>query len=54
VLVAADGAQVAELLAGLDEVRAAAIGRGALKRVLHEHTYAHRAEQVDALLRSAP
>ena len=50
VLVASDGVEVAALLADLDALRAAEIGRGALKRVLHEHTYAHRAQQVDALL----
>jgi spore maturation protein CgeB len=54
VLVAADGAEVAALVDGLDELRAREIGRAAHKRVLHEHTYAHRAEQVDALLRSLP
>ena len=52
VLVAGDGAEVAGLLDGLDELRARDIGQAACKRVLHEHTYAHRAEQVDALLRS--
>jgi hypothetical protein len=31
-------------------VRAAAIGRAARQRVLAEHTYAKRAEQLDALL----
>ncbi len=50
-LVAGDGAAVAELVESLDEVRAGDIGRAALKRVRHEHTYAHRAEQVDRLLR---
>ena len=52
VLVAADGAEVAELLGDLDGLRAGEIGDAARKRVLHEHTYAHRAELVDGLLRS--
>jgi spore maturation protein CgeB len=49
-LVARDGAEVAELLRGLTEPRARAIGAAALRRVLAEHTYAHRAAQVEALL----
>jgi len=52
VLVAASGAEVAELVGGLDRLRAGHIGRAARKRVLHGHTYAHRAEQLDGLLRS--
>jgi spore maturation protein CgeB len=51
VLVAADGAEVAALLDGLDELGARRIGEAAAKRTLAEHTYGHRAEQVDALLR---
>ena len=50
VLVARDGAEVAELLAGLDPDRARAIGEAALERVLAEHTYDRRAEQVEAVL----
>jgi spore maturation protein CgeB len=50
VLVARDGAQVAELLEELDGDRARAIGEAALRRVTAEHTYAHRAEQVEAIL----
>ena len=45
-------AEVAELVGGLDDLRAATIGRAARKRVQHEHTYAARAEQVDGLLRA--
>ena len=52
VLVASDGPEVASLLDQLDPLRARTLGEAARKRVLHEHTYAHRAEQVDALLRS--
>jgi spore maturation protein CgeB len=51
VLVARDGAEVAEHLRALDESRATLLGKAALERVLSEHTYAHRAVQVDALLR---
>jgi spore maturation protein CgeB len=50
VLVARDGGQVAEHLASLTEERSRAIGKAALKRVLSEHTYAHRAEQLEAVL----
>jgi spore maturation protein CgeB len=54
VLVARDGAEVAELLAGLDADRARAIGAAALERVLAEHTYDRRAEQVEAILAGVP
>jgi len=54
VLVARDGAEVAELLAGLDPERARAIGEAALERVLTEHTYDRRAEQVEAILEGVP
>ncbi|HXR61363.1 MAG TPA: glycosyltransferase [Solirubrobacterales bacterium] len=54
VLVARDGAEVAELLAGLDPGRARAIGEAALRRVLAEHTYDRRAEQVEAVLEGVP
>jgi spore maturation protein CgeB len=50
VLVARDGGEVAELLDGLDPARARAIGEAALERVLAEHTYERRAEQVEAVL----
>lgn len=51
VLVARDGQDVAEQLGALDEKRAREIGEAALARVLSEHTYTHRGEQVDALWR---
>jgi len=51
VLVARDGQDVAELLTDLTPVRAKAIGEAALRRVLAEHTYAHRARQVDDIFR---
>jgi spore maturation protein CgeB len=50
VLVARDGAEVAELLVDLDPDRARTIGEAALNRVLAEHTYERRAEQVEAVL----
>jgi spore maturation protein CgeB len=50
VLVARDGAEVAELLDGLDPVRAREVGEAARRRVRAEHTYAHRAEQLEAIL----
>jgi spore maturation protein CgeB len=50
VLVARDGAEVAELVRTLDADRARRIGDAARKRVLDQHTYAHRARQVSAIL----
>ena len=50
VLVAGDGADVAGHLRGLSEARARRIGTAAYRRVLAEHTYAHRAAQVETLL----
>jgi spore maturation protein CgeB len=50
VLVACDGAHVAELLEGLDAERARAIGAAARARVLATHTYAERAAQVEGIL----
>jgi spore maturation protein CgeB len=52
VLVARDGSEVAAHLAALDPGRAAEIGRAAAARIVSEHTYAHRAEHVDTLLRA--
>ncbi|MBB4066133.1 CgeB family protein [Gellertiella hungarica] len=52
VLVARDGQDVAEIIGRLDRQRAWEIGRKALARVLAEHTYDHRAEAVDRLLRT--
>jgi spore maturation protein CgeB len=51
VLVARDGRDVADLLAALTPNRARAIGEAARRRVLAEHTYAGRADEVDVLLR---
>ncbi len=50
VLVAADGAAVAEALASLSAEQARTMGAAARRRVLAEHTYAHRAGQLEALL----
>ncbi|HET8553980.1 MAG TPA: glycosyltransferase [Rhodanobacteraceae bacterium] len=50
VLVAHDGAEVAAHLDALTPARARRIGQAALARVRAEHTYAHRAAQLDALL----
>jgi spore maturation protein CgeB len=50
VLVAADGDEVALRVAELDSAGAGRIGAAARRRVMAEHTYAHRARQVDALL----
>ena len=50
VLVARDGAGVAAHVRDLDAERAAAIGRAARQRVLDEHTYTHRAAQVEEVL----
>ena len=52
VLVARDGKDVADHVRALTPERARAVGAAALKRVLAEHTYAHRGAQVDALLRT--
>jgi spore maturation protein CgeB len=50
VLVAHCGAGVAAHLATLDATRARAIGAAARRRVLAEHTYAHRVLQLETLL----
>ncbi len=51
VLVARDGADVAEHLRGLTRQRARAIGAAAQARVLAAHTYARRGAELDAVLR---
>jgi spore maturation protein CgeB len=50
VLVAHDGQGVAEIVRTLTPERARAIGQAALRRVLAEHTYAHRAAQLETVL----
>ncbi len=51
ILVARDGADVAEHLRDLTPARAREMGDAARRRVLAEHTYGQRAVQLDALLR---
>jgi spore maturation protein CgeB len=51
VLVARDGQDVAGHLRALTPERARAMGQAARRRVLAEHTYAHRGAEVDALLK---
>ena len=50
ILVARDGDEVAEHVRSLSPERAREIGRAAQRRVLAEHTYRHRAIQVDGIL----
>jgi spore maturation protein CgeB len=50
VLVAESGEEVAGKLQELNPERACQIGEAARRRVLSEHTYAHRAAQVEAIL----
>ncbi len=50
VLVARDGAAVADYVDALDPVCARAIGQSAQRRVLAEHTYTHRAALVERAL----
>jgi spore maturation protein CgeB len=54
VLVAGCAEDVAGLLQGLTPARARQIGAAARRRLVAEHTYAHRAEQVEAILTGAP
>lgn len=53
ILVANSGDEVAGYVRSLTASSAAKIGQAAMQRVLAEHTYAHRATQVDAFLDSA-
>ena len=50
ILVANSGDEVAELFESLTPQQARSIGWKGQRRVLSEHTYAHRARQLDALL----
>ncbi|MHC2103538.1 glycosyltransferase [Methylobacterium sp. WL64] len=52
VLVARDGQDVADHVAGLTPERARSIGAAARARITREHTYAHRGAEVDAILRA--
>lgn len=53
VLVARDGDEVAGHVRSLDAERCRRIGLAAYDRVLAQHTYAHRAAQLDAVLQGA-
>jgi spore maturation protein CgeB len=50
VLVAKDGGEVARHVESLNTARARRIGQAALRRVLAEHTYAHRALELEKIL----
>ena len=50
ILVACDANEVVEHLRSLTLKRSRQIGLNALRRVLAEHTYAHRAAQLDEVL----
>jgi spore maturation protein CgeB len=50
VLVASNGDEVAEHLRGLQPARAAALGAAARRRVLADHVYARRVEQLEEVL----
>lgn len=54
VLVAHDGDEVAAYVQALDPSWARRIGDRARRRILAQHTYAHRAEQVEGILSGAP
>jgi spore maturation protein CgeB len=49
-LVAQNGAEVGEILKCLSKAQAREIGQAALRRIVSEHTYARRAEQVETIL----
>jgi spore maturation protein CgeB len=51
VLVAQNGEEVAAIVQSLDPERAREIGAAARRRVLAEHTYRHRAEQFDHVMK---
>jgi spore maturation protein CgeB len=53
VLVAHNGEEVAEIIMSLSAERARMIGEAALKRICAQHTYSHRALQVEELLTGA-
>lgn len=53
VLVAKNGGEVARILQDLSLSEAAEIGRRAYRKIISRHTYAHRAAQLDKILKSA-
>jgi spore maturation protein CgeB len=52
ILVASNGADIAEILAELTSERALEVGLNAYRRVLSEHTYAQRADQFERAIRT--
>jgi spore maturation protein CgeB len=54
VLCVKSGAEVAEVMSQLTAERAEQIGRAARRRILAEHTYAHRARLLSECLREGP
>jgi spore maturation protein CgeB len=52
ILVAKSGDEVKDILSSLTEERAKEIGQAALKKVLDKHTYAHRAIELDRILKN--
>ena len=50
ILVAENGAEVKQILAGLTSEKATEIGAAALQKVLEKHTYTHRAIELDRVL----
>ena len=51
ILVAASGSEVKQILSSLTAERAEEIGAAALQKVMAEHTYAHRAVELDRILK---
>ncbi|MGE5431487.1 MAG: glycosyltransferase, partial [Syntrophomonadaceae bacterium] len=54
ILVAESGEGVVNILKELDAKTSKKIGQAAMERVLKEHTYSHRASQLESLLLEAP
>jgi spore maturation protein CgeB len=54
ILIARTGEDVIGFIQSLDRAQAARIGKAAYRRALAEHTYAHRAAQIDAVLNVTP
>ncbi|KFB10073.1 CgeB family protein [Nitratireductor basaltis] len=52
VLAARDGQEVAEILQSLTDKEAKRIGENGRRRILREHTYAHRAAELDRILKN--
>jgi spore maturation protein CgeB len=54
ILLASSAEEVVQLLRSMDKIQSMQIGAAMRERALRDHTYALRARQVDALLRSQP